>query len=202
MLEAVFSYTLDVDNKKAGTISGYSKLWGWDRKKVRRFVQEMGTPSGHFRDRDGTGKGHDIYIKINNLQDQKDTNGTGKGHQRDRDGDTTINPNPKPNPKKNKNIYVNFSDLNIEAWQEWRAYKRKIRDDYKTEKGEKAKIENLIKISKGDKAYQAELIEHAITEEWKGIYIPKANSKGGKNGKHTGLGEKDYRKGVGEDGTF
>lgn len=98
-LEAMFSYTLDIDNKKQGTISGYAKLWGWDRKKVRRFIAEVGTPSGHFRDRDGTGKEHHLSLKLNNLQDRKDTKGTGTGQGRDTLGDTTIKPNPKPKPK-------------------------------------------------------------------------------------------------------
>jgi len=101
LLEAMFSYTLDLDNGKEGTISGYSKLWTWNRKKVRKFIKEIGTGKGHLGDRKGTGKGHRILLKINNLDEEKDTIGTGKGQVRGQEGDTTINPNPKPNPKVN-----------------------------------------------------------------------------------------------------
>lgn len=82
--------------------------------------------------------------------------------------------------KEKENIYVDFPDLNIKAWESWLAYKKLIKDKYKTERGEKAKIQNLINITNGDKNYQAELIDYAIKEEWKGIYIPNGggNEKG------------------------
>jgi hypothetical protein len=40
-LEATFSITLDYDNNKPVTVSGYSKLWGWSRRQVRNFLKEI-----------------------------------------------------------------------------------------------------------------------------------------------------------------
>lgn len=100
ILEAMFSYTLDVDNGKEGTISGYSKLWGWSRTKVRKFIEELKTGEGHLTNRQRTGKRHQVLLKLNNLQDRKDKLKTGKEQVEDTQVDTTINPNPKPDPKK------------------------------------------------------------------------------------------------------
>lgn len=120
LLEAMFSYTIDVDNGKVGTISGYSKLWTWDRKKVRKFIAEIGTVKGHLGDRKGTGKGHRIMLKINNLEDQKDRIGTVKGQVVGQVRDTTNYPNPKPNPKVN--IY---EQRFIDFWNEYPKKKSK-----------------------------------------------------------------------------
>jgi hypothetical protein len=41
-LEAMFSLSVDIDNNRTVNISGYSKLWGWSRKKVRNFFNTIG----------------------------------------------------------------------------------------------------------------------------------------------------------------
>jgi hypothetical protein len=112
ILEAMFSYTLDADNGKEGTISGYSKLWGWSRTKVRKFVEELKTGEGHLTNRQRTGKRHQVLLKLNNLQDRKDTLKTGKEQLKDTLVDTTINPNPKPDPKpKEKPVVFDFDTV-------------------------------------------------------------------------------------------
>lgn len=99
-IEAMFSYTVDQDNGKEGSINGYSNLWGWSRNKVRKFISELRTGRGHIADRKGTGKGHLIRFIDTGSQVVKDRKGTGKGQVRDRKGDTTIYPDPKPDKKK------------------------------------------------------------------------------------------------------
>lgn len=101
-IEAMFSYTVDQDNSKAGTINGYAKQWGWSRNKVRKFINELRTVKGHIADRKGTGRGHHIRFINNNLQVVKDMKGTYSGQEADRKGDTTIYPKPKPDPKPKK----------------------------------------------------------------------------------------------------
>lgn len=101
IIEALISFTIDIDNEKEWTINGYAKQWGWSRNKVRKLTEELRTGKGHIADRKGTGKGHHISLKLNNLHEVKDRKGTGKGQVRDRKRYTTINPNPNPNPKKN-----------------------------------------------------------------------------------------------------
>jgi hypothetical protein len=170
ILEAMFSYTLDIDNGKEGTISGYSKLWGWSRTKVRKFIEELQKSEGHLTNRQRTGKRHQILLKLNNLKERKDTLKTLERHLKD----TTINPNP--NPKKN--IYCEFPDLNLEAWQKWLDYKRLIKNKYKTENGERTKIKALIELSGGDKRLQMKLVDQAINEEWKGIHGLREGNNG------------------------
>jgi hypothetical protein len=100
IIEALVSFTIDIDNKRDWTINGYAKQWGWSRNKVRKFANELRTGKGHLADRKGTGSGHLITLKINNLHEVKDTKRTGKGQVEDRKRDTTIYPNPNPNKKK------------------------------------------------------------------------------------------------------
>jgi hypothetical protein len=115
ILEAMFSYTLDVDNKREGTISGYAKLWGWSRTKVRKFIEEIKTVEGHLTNRQSTGKRHQLLLKINNLQGQKDKRKTVEKQEKDSQVDTTINPKPKPNPKPKKEytLYGEFQNVKL-----------------------------------------------------------------------------------------
>lgn len=101
ILEALFAYTVDLDNGKKGSINGYAKQWTWNRKKVRKFIKELGTDKGHIGDIRGTQEGHPITLKNGSLQGIRDKRGTNKGQKRDRKGDTTIYPNPNPEPDTN-----------------------------------------------------------------------------------------------------
>lgn len=117
----------------------------------------------------------------------------------------TSSPSPSPTPsisKEVKDIYIDFPELNIEAWGKWLDYKKQIKSKYKTENGELSKIKELIKISKGDKTLQAQIIKQSIDEEWKGLFPLKKQDGDKTNGKHTGLNEIDYSKGVNKDGSF
>jgi uncharacterized phage protein (TIGR02220 family) len=105
-VEALLSRAIDLDNGRQGTINGYAKQWRWGRNKVRKFLKDLGTPKGHPRDTTGTGRGHTIVLKNNNLEDQKDTKGTPKGQERDTKQDTTIYPKTNPKPKPKEKDYV------------------------------------------------------------------------------------------------
>jgi hypothetical protein len=54
IIEATISYSVDRDNHKEGSISGYAKLWGWSRKKVRRFIKTLESGKDYYGDRKGT----------------------------------------------------------------------------------------------------------------------------------------------------
>lgn len=116
-LEAAFCLQCDYDDRNAITISGYSALWQWSRKKVNLFLSQMGIeiiyPENtqkkqnqkgqirvQIRDRSGTDKEQIRLIDFSELQTEKNRQGTDKGQIRDRYGSTTIEPNPKPEPKK------------------------------------------------------------------------------------------------------
>jgi len=90
-IEAMFSYSLDVNCGRKGSVSGYSKLWVWSRNKVRKFLSES-LGEGHFIDNPGTPKGHPIHFIDVDLWETKDTDfkgmegRTGKGQAEDRQG--------------------------------------------------------------------------------------------------------------------
>jgi hypothetical protein len=117
IIEALISFTIDIDNDKPWTINGYANQWGWSRNKVRKFTEELRTVKGHVADRKGTGKGHHISLKINNLHEVEDKKGTVKGQERDRKRYTTIKPNPKPNPKPNNKDQIFVDDI-VQGWNE------------------------------------------------------------------------------------
>jgi len=119
--EAMLSLSCDYDNKKQASIAGYSKLWRWNRNKVRKFLNDVGAEikreestdkiqnqkgqiQGQIRDRSGTDNGQIRFIWDKDLQASKDRSGTDKGQIRDRSEDSTIYP-IKPKPKTN-NKYV------------------------------------------------------------------------------------------------
>jgi hypothetical protein len=101
-VEAMFSHTVDVDCGKPWTIKGYAKLWNWSRGKVRRFIENMRTQSGHLADRKGTQSGHPVHFIDQGLWGEADIKRTQSGHLADTKQYPTINPNPNPNPKKEK----------------------------------------------------------------------------------------------------
>lgn len=103
-IEAMFSYSVDVDNGRKGTIAGYSKQWGWSRNKVRRFVNCIRTDEGHLKDSKRTHEGHPIHFIDNALMTKKDRKRTDEGQMKDTCHDTTIDPDPDPDPIILKNM--------------------------------------------------------------------------------------------------
>lgn len=104
-IEAIYSYSLDIDNGKKGTIAGYSMLWQWSRNKVRKFITENLSKEGHLKDRKRTGKGHPMHFIDKYLWVKKDRRKTGKGHLKD----STINPiSYNPNKEITQDI-INFT---------------------------------------------------------------------------------------------
>lgn len=111
-LEAMFSLSVDIDNKRSVSVSGYSKLWGWSRNKVNLFVKSIGVEffypeslgkkqnqraeaKGQIRDRSWTDDGQIRYIVCKGLQSTKDRKRTDKGQIKD----STIDPDPNPSLK-------------------------------------------------------------------------------------------------------
>lgn len=118
-MEAAFSLSCDYDCGNEVTVSGYAAMWGWSRKAVNKFLDDMGVEivypqntkskrnqRGHIglhkRDIKGTYKGHKRMIDSNDIGDKGNIKGTYKEHKGDIKGSTTINPkNLNPNPKDN-----------------------------------------------------------------------------------------------------
>lgn len=106
-LEAAFCLQCDYDDHSEVTISGYSALWQWSRKKVNLFLEQMnieiiypentqkkqnqkGQIRIQIRDRKEADKGQIRLIDFSELQAEKNRQGTDKGQIRDRYGSTTI----------------------------------------------------------------------------------------------------------------
>ena len=101
-LEAMFSYSVDQDNGKDGTLRGYAKLWGWSVGKVKRFVECLRNTSETVVERKGNGSGTLVRFvdgSLKRLAEQK-RNSSGTVAERKQVG--TIYPNPNPNPKEKK----------------------------------------------------------------------------------------------------
>jgi len=120
-LEAMYSMTIDYDNGRKITVSGYSRLWGWSRSKVTKFIDSMGVLVEYdektgkkqnqkgqikrqIKDRKETDKGQKRFIDSKWLKKTKDRSGTDKGQIKDRSKSTTIDPiiilNPEPKKKE------------------------------------------------------------------------------------------------------
>jgi len=70
--EAAYSLQLDYDAGDAVTVKGYAALWGWDRKKVKRFLKAMGVTIIYPEDtsKKRNQKGH-IMPHKRNISDKK-----------------------------------------------------------------------------------------------------------------------------------
>jgi len=84
--EAYCSFAMDINCGKDWTISGYSKLWGWSRNKVRNFTQNLLSPRGHCKDTNRTVLGRPIHVIARENSGRVDTERTLRGQQ----VDTTI----------------------------------------------------------------------------------------------------------------
>ena len=198
-IEAMFSYSLNIDNGINGSIAGYSVVWKWSRNKVRRFINGIRTDEGHIKDRKRTDEGHPIHFIDNALMTKKDSKGTEEGQIKDSNKDAIIEPNPKPEPKKKKSkpkkdpladyLYLKIQENNfIETKDkifEFYKYRQSMGKDkrYKTEAG----INILFKDLNGCRdrgLIVSECIEETIGRNWltpKPDYFKNGSVKNGYN---------------------
>ncbi|HHT0464839.1 TPA: DNA replication domain protein [Raoultella planticola] len=80
-------------------------------------------------------------------------------------------PNP-PRGREPKKSYPYPEQLNAEAWEEWKAYRRENR--FKayapTERSEGAAITELINLSGGDHQAQMLIVQQSMAKGWKGLF--------------------------------
>jgi hypothetical protein len=180
MIEAMFSYQLDADRDKVGSISGYAMLWKWSRNKTRRFIEGIRTVKGHIKDSKRTVKEQAIHFIDKGLWVKEDSKRTVKGQQKD----TTTNPlilNPKSKEKKKikkksfsaylqqKTIENNFIEIKDKIF-EFYNYRmdEKIKgkkQPYSTEKGIDGLFVSLVGCRKAG-LIVSECLEKAMQNEW------------------------------------
>lgn len=82
---------------------------------------------------------------------------------------------PKPPAVKEEMQYP--SQLNIAAWEEWKAYRRenKMKAYKPTPRSEGAAVNNLIKLSKGDYNTQLLIVQQSMANGYQGLFEVKGN---------------------------
>ena len=90
--------------------------------------------------------------------------------------------NEKPKvvkPKPTEIVFPFDSEKFMEAWGLWKVYKKEqFKFTYQTI-GEQAALKDLSELANGDETKAIELIHHAISKSWKGIYPKSKNNKNG-----------------------
>lgn len=116
--EAYCSFAMDINCGKDWTISGYSKLWGWSRNKVRNFTKNLLSSSGHCKDTNRTVLGHPIHVIARENSGPVDSKGTGSGQG----VDTTIKTKTKTKKKtmsESKEIRSTYTQEFESFWKEY-----------------------------------------------------------------------------------
>ncbi|MHA8112831.1 DNA replication domain protein [Kosakonia cowanii] len=90
-----------------------------------------------------------------------------------------INPPNPPRGREAKKSYPYPEQLNAEAWEEWKAYRREMRfTAYQpTERSEGAAITSLINLSGGDHQAQMLIVQHSMANGYKGLFALKPDVK-------------------------
>jgi len=101
----------------------------------------------------------------------------------------------KKNIKKNP-LWILPEGIKPEIWQEYEDHRKTTKT--KLTDAARTKNANVLLANLSD---QQEIVDATIANGWTGLF-PIKKGKGGNSGKHTGLNEKDYSEGIGEDGRF
>ena len=90
---------------------------------------------------------------------------------------TLLNTNIKLNTNENKTERDYPFELNLEAWNLWKEFrKEQFRTTYKP-LGEAAAISKLLRISNNNKEHQAQIIQQSIENGWKGLFELKTEKQ-------------------------
>lgn len=128
------------------------------------------------RGRKATDKGTVAKLLDSRVYDINATESDGRKTEERRKGDGKETTNKECNKVKNEEtipltkIKEIPEGLNHEAWGEWLSYKKEIKSQYKTERGEKAKANELIKLGAGIEVNQLLIVRQSIDNEWKGFF--------------------------------
>ena len=105
----------------------------------------------------------------------------------------------KKKTKKKKDVWILPDGIKYEVWERFEKHRSKM--SKKSQLTDDARTLNAEVLSKslGD---QEEIVNASIKSGWTGLFPLKKGIGGSNSGKHTGLNEKDYSEGIGEDGSF
>ena len=88
-----------------------------------------------------------------------------------------------PRVRKIKESYPYPEKLNVNAWEEWKAYRRenRFKSYAPTERSEGAAITELINLSGGDPQTQMLIVQQSMAKGWKGLFELKNNNQARRN---------------------
>ena len=96
----------------------------------------------------------------------------------DTDTDTVKDTKTKTKTESIDDLFSNENILLKPIVSEWIAYKKEIKDPYKTVRGMKAFVKELQKLSNNDPKVAKEITERSMANNWKGIYELNNNGNG------------------------
>jgi hypothetical protein len=140
-IEAAFCLMVDYDDQNEVTISGYAKLWQWNKKTVSKFIIDHGAQiiypkdTGNYKNQRGlisilkkdlkvSNKGLIGFIDNKDLQTNRGLKGTKEGLKRDKSMVTTIE--PKPKPKKNNTI-LKPENVTEQTWNDFLTHRKNLK---------------------------------------------------------------------------
>jgi len=183
-LEAAYCLQLDYDAGKLVTVAGYAALWQWSRKKVNKFLSDLGIVITYLentkkrqnqkgqiglqiRDRKGPDMAQIRLIDSKDLRKKKNRKGADKGQKKNRSGSTTIDPRSlDPNPN------ITYPDwLDMKTWLEFVAHRINMKAPM-NDLSEKKNLNKLVEfVNHGHR--QQDIINNTIANNWKGLFEPK-----------------------------
>ena len=93
-LEAMFSYSKDVDERKEKCAREYSRIWSWSRTKVNNFIIKIRTSKEPEESQKKASKEPYFRFITSNLSGIKSQEKASKEPEESQKKATTINPNP------------------------------------------------------------------------------------------------------------
>lgn len=96
----------------------------------------------------------------------------GREEKRREENIKDINPPNPPRGREIKKSYPYPDQLNVQAWEEWKAYRRenKFKAYSPTERSEGAAITELINLSGGDHGLQMAIVRQSMAKSWRGLF--------------------------------
>lgn len=183
------------------SISQLAERWGWNRKKVRRFLSLL--ESDNMVSVNSTTHRTTItLINYDNFQLDGSTNGTTNVQQVSNKWSTNVqqvstNKNDKKeknekNDKNEKNIreifYPDDEELN-QTFSEYVQMRKKIKKPFTSDHAIQLAINKLDKLSKGDSQLAIDIINESIEHSWIGLFELKQNKTNSYRGERNLLDE-------------
>ena len=149
--------------------------WHTDGKKAIysafKELTELGYMQREQKRSNGKFVGYDYIVFEKPYSQKRNT------EKRNAENGTLLSTNTKLNTNITKTEGVYPFELNLEAWNLWKEFrKEQFRTTYK-KLGEAAAISKLLRISNNNKENQAQIIQQSIENGWKGLFELKTEKQ-------------------------